>query len=74
MLLLLYSSTPLVCQWTVAQADIYSIPFGELWIQVKESLGGKVRLILQGAAPLATYVETFLRVVSYAHVLQGSGI
>ncbi|GFS32613.1 AMP-dependent synthetase and ligase family protein [Actinidia rufa] len=42
--------------------------------KVKESLGGKVRLILSGAAaPLATYVETFLRVMSCAHVLQGSG-
>jgi len=42
--------------------------------KVKEGLGGNVRLILSGAAPLATYVETFLRVVSCAHVLQGYGL
>ncbi|PSS03947.1 Long chain acyl-CoA synthetase [Actinidia chinensis var. chinensis] len=42
--------------------------------KVKESLGGNVRLILSGAAPLATNVETFLRVVSCAHVLQGYGL
>ncbi|XP_058225634.1 long chain acyl-CoA synthetase 4-like isoform X1 [Rhododendron vialii] len=42
--------------------------------KVKEGLGGNVRVILSGAAPLATYVETFLRVVSCAHVLQGYGL
>ncbi|XP_052192582.1 long chain acyl-CoA synthetase 4-like isoform X2 [Diospyros lotus] len=42
--------------------------------KVKEGLGGNVRLILSGAAPLATHVETFLRVVSCAHVLQGYGL
>ncbi|GMP43779.1 hypothetical protein CsSME_00013012 [Camellia sinensis var. sinensis] len=41
--------------------------------KVKEGLGGKIRLILSGAAPLATHVETFLRVVTCAHVLQGYG-
>nr|CAD1834155.1 unnamed protein product [Ananas comosus var. bracteatus] len=42
--------------------------------KVKEGLGGNVRLILSGAAPLATHVEEFLRVVSCAHVLQGYGL
>ncbi|MQL96029.1 hypothetical protein Taro_028700, partial [Colocasia esculenta] len=42
--------------------------------KVKEGLGGKVRLILSGAAPLATHVEAFLRVVACAHVLQGYGL
>ncbi|KAL7233038.1 hypothetical protein ACSBR1_016811 [Camellia fascicularis] len=42
--------------------------------KVKEGLGGKIRLILSGAAPLATNVETFLRVVTCAHVLQGYGL
>ncbi|XP_058113253.1 long chain acyl-CoA synthetase 4-like [Magnolia sinica] len=42
--------------------------------QVKKGLGGKVRLILSGAAPLATHVEAFLRVVACAHVLQGYGL
>ncbi|KAG5538238.1 hypothetical protein RHGRI_018983 [Rhododendron griersonianum] len=45
-----------------------------IFSKVKEGLGGNVRLILSGAAPLATYVETFLRVVSCAHVLQGYGL
>ncbi|CAK9140507.1 unnamed protein product [Ilex paraguariensis] len=42
--------------------------------KVKEGLGGNVRLILSGAAPLSTSVETFLRVVTCAHVLQGYGL
>ncbi|KAK9274455.1 hypothetical protein L1049_021702 [Liquidambar formosana] len=42
--------------------------------KVKQGLGGNVRLILSGAAPLATHVESFLRVVSCAHVLQGYGL
>lgn len=32
-----------------------------------------MRLILSGAAPLSTGVETFLRVVTCADVLQGYG-
>ncbi|GAB2293138.1 Long chain acyl-CoA synthetase 4 [Dionaea muscipula] len=42
--------------------------------KVKQGLGGRVRIILSGAAPLPTYVETFLRVVACAHVLQGYGL
>ncbi|KAI5655337.1 hypothetical protein M9H77_32524 [Catharanthus roseus] len=42
--------------------------------KVKQGLGGHVRLILSGAAPLASHVEEFLRVVSCAHVLQGYGL
>lgn len=42
--------------------------------KVKEGLGGRVRLILSGAAPLSTHVESFLRVVTCAHVLQGYGL
>ncbi|KAL0016000.1 hypothetical protein SO802_003069 [Lithocarpus litseifolius] len=42
--------------------------------QIKQGLGGRVRLILSGAAPLSTHVEAFLRVVSCAHVLQGYGL
>jgi long-subunit acyl-CoA synthetase (AMP-forming) len=41
---------------------------------VRQGLGGKVRLILSGAAPLSNHVEAFLRVVSCAHVLQGYGM
>ncbi|KAH8513257.1 hypothetical protein H0E87_006521 [Populus deltoides] len=42
--------------------------------KVRQGLGGKVRLILSGAAPLSNHVEAFLRVVSCAHVLQGYGL
>ncbi|KAI3990578.1 hypothetical protein MKX01_022878 [Papaver californicum] len=42
--------------------------------KVKQRLGGNVRLILSGAAPLAAHVESFLRVVTCAHVLQGYGL
>lgn len=42
--------------------------------KVKQGLGGKVRLILSGAAPLATHVESYLRVVTCAHVVQGYGL
>ncbi|KAJ3683080.1 hypothetical protein LUZ60_013307 [Juncus effusus] len=42
--------------------------------KVKQGLGGKVRFIVSGAAPLATHVEEFLRVVSCAYVLQGYGL
>ncbi|KAF9600386.1 hypothetical protein IFM89_008621 [Coptis chinensis] len=42
--------------------------------KVKEGLGGNVRLILSGAAPLATHVEAYLRVVTCAHVVQGYGL
>lgn len=45
-----------------------------LYPQVKEGLGGNVRIILSGAAPLATHVEAFLRVVACCHVLQGYGM
>ncbi|XP_012086726.1 long chain acyl-CoA synthetase 4 [Jatropha curcas] len=42
--------------------------------KVKQGLGGRVRLLISGAAPLATHIETFLRVSSCAHVLQGYGL
>ncbi|KAL5541286.1 hypothetical protein UlMin_042508 [Ulmus minor] len=42
--------------------------------KVRQGLGGNVRLILSGAAPLSNHVETFLRVVTCAHVLQGYGL
>ncbi|KAL4199052.1 hypothetical protein AMTRI_Chr03g143020 [Amborella trichopoda] len=42
--------------------------------KVKQGLGGRVQLILYGAAPLASHVEAFLRVVTCAHVLQGYGM
>ncbi|XP_022864336.1 long chain acyl-CoA synthetase 4-like [Olea europaea var. sylvestris] len=42
--------------------------------KIKEGLGGNVRLILSGAAPLASHVEEFLRVVSCSYVIQGYGL
>ncbi|KAL9263382.1 Long chain acyl-CoA synthetase 4-like protein [Drosera capensis] len=42
--------------------------------KIKQGLGGRVRLIIAGAAPLSTHVETFLRVVACAHILQGFGL
>ncbi|KAJ7945044.1 Long chain acyl-CoA synthetase [Quillaja saponaria] len=42
--------------------------------KVKQALGGNVRIILSGAAPLSTHVESFLRVVACAHILQGYGL
>lgn len=45
-----------------------------IFSKVKQGLGGKVRIVLSGAAPLATHVESYLRVVTCAHVLQGYGL
>ncbi|KMZ63421.1 Long-Chain Acyl-CoA Synthetase [Zostera marina] len=42
--------------------------------KVKQGLGGNVKLILSGAAPLANHVEEYLRVVTCCHVLQGYGL
>ncbi|KAK7358526.1 hypothetical protein VNO77_00458 [Canavalia gladiata] len=42
--------------------------------KVKQGLGGNVRIILSGAAPLSRHVEGFLRVVTCAHILQGYGL
>ncbi|KAK6251435.1 hypothetical protein SCA6_005440 [Theobroma cacao] len=42
--------------------------------KVKQGLGGRVRIILSGAAPLSAHVEEFLRVVACCHVLQGYGL
>jgi len=41
--------------------------------QVKARLGGRVRLIISGGAPLSSEVEEFLRVTSCAFVCQGYG-
>ncbi|XP_019420386.1 PREDICTED: long chain acyl-CoA synthetase 4-like [Lupinus angustifolius] len=42
--------------------------------KVKQALGGHVRIILSGAAPLSKHVEGFLRVVTCSHILQGYGL
>jgi long-chain acyl-CoA synthetase len=41
---------------------------------VKERLGGKLKIIVSGGAPLAASVEEFLRVVTCTHVVQGYGM
>ncbi|KAI3522482.1 hypothetical protein L1887_00299 [Cichorium endivia] len=45
-----------------------------VFTKVKQSLGGRVRIILSGAAPLAPHIESFLKVVACCHVLQGYGL
>ncbi|KAJ3694615.1 hypothetical protein LUZ60_010095 [Juncus effusus] len=42
--------------------------------KVKEGMGGNIRVILSGAAPLAPHVESFLRVIMCCQVLQGYGL
>ncbi|MBA0768788.1 hypothetical protein Gotri_017568, partial [Gossypium trilobum] len=51
-------------------------PFSDriVFSQVKERLGGNLRIILSGAAPLSSQVEEFLRVVACCHVMQGYGL
>ncbi|GKC27012.1 long chain acyl-CoA synthetase 1-like protein [Tanacetum coccineum] len=41
---------------------------------VKNRLGGRIRLIVSGGAPLSSEIEEFLRVTSCAFVLQGYGM
>ncbi|GJY44995.1 long chain acyl-CoA synthetase 4-like protein [Tanacetum coccineum] len=45
-----------------------------VFAKVKQMLGGRVRIILSGAAPLSSHVEGFLKVVACCHVLQGYGL
>ncbi|KAF3328605.1 long chain acyl-CoA synthetase 4-like protein [Carex littledalei] len=45
-----------------------------IFSKFKEAMGGRVNLLLCGAAPLAPHVEAFLRVVMCCHVLQGYGL
>uniref|UniRef100_A0A0E0N0T0 Long-chain-fatty-acid--CoA ligase n=1 Tax=Oryza rufipogon TaxID=4529 RepID=A0A0E0N0T0_ORYRU len=45
-----------------------------VFTKVKRGLGGRVRLILSGAAPLSNHVEEYLRVVTCSLVLQGYGL
>ncbi|KAK9079769.1 hypothetical protein SSX86_001442 [Deinandra increscens subsp. villosa] len=54
------------------EASILSDKF--VFTKVKQGLGGRVRIILSGAAPLAPHIEGFLKVVACCHVLQGYGL
>ncbi|RHN49040.1 putative long-chain-fatty-acid--CoA ligase [Medicago truncatula] len=51
-------------------------PFADLlaFRKVKARLGGRVRLIITGGAPLSSEIEEFLRVTSGAFVCQGYGL
>lgn len=44
-----------------------------LFNQVKARLGGRLRLVISGGAPLSTEVEEFLRVTCCAFLVQGYG-
>ncbi|KAJ0514517.1 putative long-chain-fatty-acid--CoA ligase [Helianthus annuus] len=48
-------------------------PFADMlaFSKIKNKLGGRIRLIVSGGAPLSPEVEEFLRVTSCAFVLQG---
>ncbi|CAN8325718.1 unnamed protein product [Cochlearia groenlandica] len=58
------------------QSHVEASPLSDklVFSKVKQGLGGNVRIILSGAAPLASHVESFLRVVACCHVLQGYGL
>lgn len=43
-------------------------------LQIKEGLGGRIRLMLAGAAPLPRHVEEFMRVTSGSVLVQGYGM
>jgi long-chain acyl-CoA synthetase len=45
-----------------------------IFTKIKEGLGGNIRLIISGGAPLAVHVEDYLRVVTCAHTVQGYGL
>ncbi len=45
-----------------------------MFSKVKERLGGRVRLIVTGGAPLARHVEDFLKVCMCCPVIQGYGL
>ncbi|XP_072961506.1 long chain acyl-CoA synthetase 1-like [Typha angustifolia] len=51
-------------------------PFADLlaFRKVKARLGGRIRLIISGGAPLSTEIEEFLRVTSCAYFTQGYGL
>ncbi|KAF2309717.1 hypothetical protein GH714_004770 [Hevea brasiliensis] len=54
----------------------YASPLADLlaFRKVKARLGGRLRLIVSGGAPLSAEVEEFLRVTTCAFVLQGYGL
>ncbi|KAL5987163.1 eukaryotic long-chain fatty acid CoA synthetase (LC-FACS) [Asimina triloba] len=45
-----------------------------IFSKIKEGLGGRVRILLSGAAPLPKHIEEFLRVTSCSVLIQGYGL
>ncbi|KAJ6827157.1 long chain acyl-CoA synthetase 2 [Iris pallida] len=45
-----------------------------IFSKIKQGLGGRVRIMLSGAAPLPRHVEEFLRVTSCSVLIQGYGL
>ncbi|PWA84102.1 AMP-dependent synthetase and ligase family protein [Artemisia annua] len=54
----------------------YASPFADMlaFKKIKNKLGGRIRCIVSGGAPLSPEVEEFLRVTSCAFVVQGYGL
>ena len=57
-------------------ADTQASPLSDMLVfhKVKERLGGRVRLVASGSAPLAAHIEEFLKVTMCAPVIQGYGL
>ncbi|KAH7299664.1 hypothetical protein KP509_24G023000 [Ceratopteris richardii] len=56
------------------QAEASPLADTLIFNRIKKLLGGKVRLLMSGAAPLASHVEEFLRVTTCAMMVQGYGL
>lgn len=65
--------------YSVGPLYIFFLLFTKLWtfivllVQIKEGLGGRIRLMIAGAAPLPGQIEEFMRVTSCSVVVQGYG-
>jgi long-chain acyl-CoA synthetase len=55
---------------------VQAAPFwdGLLFSKIKQRLGGRVKVIISGGAPLPMHVENFLRVTMCCAVVQGYGL
>lgn len=65
-----WSSTTSI--WFVLQAS----PFFDTLVfsKIKQKLGGQVKLVVSGGAPIALHTEEFLRVCFCCPVVQGYGL
>ncbi len=57
-------------------ADVQATPLFDriVFSKIKERLGGRVKIIVSGGAPLAPHVEEFLKITMCAPVVQGYGL